>query len=254
MSPPLTAHIAGATDVGRRRSQNEDRWGTWAPDDPAERERRGVLLVVCDGMGGARAGEVASDLAVDTLTRAWRAAPGADPEAELVDALQQANAAVYEESTRKTELGGMGTTCTALVLRGADLFFAHVGDSRGYLVRGGSLRPLTLDHSLVAQLVREGHMSAAQARVDPRRNVVTRSVGVGPHVEIDGGHLAGALQPGDTLLVCSDGLHGIVEEQELARIVSAPDLQSACHEAIALANSRGGPDNITLALARIVSP
>ncbi len=251
MTSTLRLAVASASDVGRKRAQNEDRVLVAVPDDAADRARHGVLLLVCDGMGGARAGEVASALAAETIEREWSAAPGADRAAELVAAVERANAAVHEESLRDSELGGMGTTCTALAVVGREVFVAHVGDSRAYLLRGGRLVALTSDHSLVAQLVRDGLLTADQARTDPRRNVVTRSVGVSANVDVDGGRAPLDLEPGDTLLVCSDGLHGVVEEPDLARLAAGPDLDAACRAAIALANERGGPDNISIALARL---
>jgi protein phosphatase len=147
----------------------------------------------------------------------------------------------------------MGTTCTAVAIHGDQLAFAHVGDSRAYLLRRGTLRQLTQDHSLVAQLVARGQITREEARHDPRRNVVTRSVGVGAAVEIDAQDMGEPLQPGDTILVCSDGLHGLVSEEELARLGADGSLDRACRTLIALANERGGPDNITVAMARIES-
>jgi protein phosphatase len=170
---------------------------------------------------------------------------------ELIEAVRRANEAVHEESLKKTQLGGMGTTCTALLVRGRELYIAHVGDSRAYLLRNGAMRALTRDHSLVAQLVREGMLTPEAARTDPRRNVVTRSVGVSASVDVDGGREAEPLAHGDTLLVCSDGLHGVVEDDDLAAVAAGPDLEVACREAIALANEHGGPDNISIVLARV---
>lgn len=247
----MVVKVGSATDLGLKRAQNEDSHDVWAPPTAEERGRRGILVVVADGMGGSRAGEVASRLAVETVLRHYREAPGEDPLEDLHHAVEEANRVVHRESAAHPEMSGMGTTCTAVVLRGADAFIAHVGDSRAYLIQDGSIRQLTRDHSLVAQLVREGQLTPDQAKVDPRRNVVTRSVGVGAHVEIDADPMPGILHPGDTLLVCSDGLHGVVADEELKEAASGPDLEHCCHEAIALANRRGGPDNITVVLARL---
>ena len=243
--------VKAATDLGLKRSQNEDSHGTWIPVSAEERLRRGTLIVVADGMGGSRAGEVASRLAVDTVLKFYREAPGEDLLEDLHHAVETANRLVHSEAATHPEMAGMGTTCTAVVLRGADAYIAHVGDSRAYLVQNGHIRQLTRDHSLVAQLVREGQLTPEQAKVDPRRNVVTRSVGVGARVEIDAEHEPGILRAGDTILVCSDGLHGVVADEELKAAASEPDLEQGCREAIALANHRGGPDNITLVLARM---
>jgi protein phosphatase len=249
----MIVEVKAATDLGLKRAQNEDSHGEWIPEARGERQRRGTLLVVADGMGGSRAGEVASRLAVETVLRLYREAPGEDLLEDLHHAVEAANKVIHRESTARPELSGMGTTCTAVVLRGTDAYIAHVGDSRAYLIQDGHIRQLTRDHSLVAQLVREGQLTPDQAKVDPRRNVVTRSVGVGAHVEIDADHAPGILRPGDTVLVCSDGLHGVVADEELKAAASTPDLGQGCRDAIALANRRGGPDNITLILARIAA-
>ena len=133
-----------------------------------------------------------------------------------------------------------------MVVRDADVFLAHVGDSRAYLIENGHLRQLSQDHSLVAQLVRDGQLTPEQARSDPRRNVVTRSIGVSAHVEIDAQRFEALMRDGGTLLMCSDGLHGLIPDPELGALASEADLAHACRQAIALANSRGGPDNITV--------
>ena len=242
--------VSAGTDVGLRRQHNEDSHGIWQPGDPGTLESRGVLLVVADGMGGSQAGEVASRIAVQTVIRVYQESSG-DPLDDLANAVAAANAAVHGESTSRPDLAGMGTTCTAVVVQGLDLLYAHVGDSRAYVSRGGRIRQVTHDHSLVAQMVREGQLTPEQAKTDPRRNVVTRSVGVGPEVEIDCDRMDSALEPGDTLLICTDGLHGLVTDDELADIANGNDLETACHEAIDRANERGGPDNITVVLARI---
>ena len=244
--------ISAATDQGLRREHNEDSFSTWVSDSPAERERSGALLVVADGMGGSKAGEVASRLAADTLVAAYRSGPGDDPLARLAGALVTTNITVHHASLAKPELQGMGTTCTAAVLRGADLHFAHVGDSRAYLVHEGAIRQLTRDHSLVAQLVADRHITPEQARVDPRRNVVTRSVGVGAAVEVDAFSVHSGFHSGDTLMLCTDGLHGVVSDAELLRLAAQADLAKACDELVALARERGGPDNITVILARLM--
>ncbi len=246
----MTLEIRAATDLGMKRSQNEDSHGTWVSADAVERERRGVLVVVADGMGGSRAGEVASRLAVETVIRTYREGRSANPLDDLYLAVESANQVVHSESVAHPEMSGMGTTCTALVVRGADAYVAHVGDSRCYAVLDGRLRQLTQDHSLVAQLVRDGQLTADQARSDPRRNVVTRSVGVGAQVEIDAQRFEALLREGDTLLLCSDGLHGLVADDELRDLAGEDRLEDGCRRAIAMANQRGGHDNITVVLAR----
>jgi protein phosphatase len=245
----MTLTVKSATDQGLRRAQNEDRHAFWFAEDAG----RGVLLVVADGMGGARGGEVASQLAVDTVIGNYREANGDGVLDDLAKSVEAANRAVYEQSISVPGLHGMGTTCTALVVRDHEAFVAHVGDSRAYVLHDGSLRQLTQDHSLVAQLIQSRQLTPEQAKSDPRRNLVTRSIGVGSTVAVDAGRVAGKLNHGDTLLLCTDGLHGLVTDLELANIASGPDLERACRDLIALANQRGGPDNITVILARLES-
>jgi protein phosphatase len=249
----LRTATAAATDVGKRRTDNEDRYAVWtSDDDPAGSPE--VLLVVCDGMGGSNAGEVASRLAVDTVLRVFEEQHGSDPLAALSEAVQAANQQVWEHSRTRVDLHGMGTTCTAVAVRGTEVHVAHVGDSRAYLVRDGRARQLTSDHSLVAQLVASGQLSKEHARTDARRNVVTRSVGAAPTVEVEAIQLDERIRPGDTLVVCTDGLHGQVSEDEIGRLASHESLARVCRDLIALANQRGGPDNITVAVARPLKP
>jgi serine/threonine protein phosphatase PrpC len=242
--------VKSGTDVGLKRAQNEDSCAFWIPEDPVDCHR-GVLLVVADGMGGTRAGEVASQLAVGAVVRSYRESTGEAPLEDLVRSLEIANRVVYEQSLAQPDLRGMGTTCTAAVIHDGRAHLAHVGDSRAYLVRDGGILQLTRDHSLVAQLVENRHLTPEQARVDPRRNLVTRSMGVAASVVIDAERIEEPLRDGDTMLLCTDGLHGLVEDGELAALASDADLEGACGRMIALANERGGHDNITVLLARI---
>jgi PPM family protein phosphatase len=246
----LRLAVAAASDPGLKRPHNEDAHAMWDSGEPAERGRRGVLLVVSDGMGGSQAGEVASRITVDTVVRAYSTAPGGEPREELRAAIEQANRVVRDLGQSSPDLTGMGATCTAVVVRERDAWLGHVGDSRAYLVRNGRIQQLTQDHSLVAQLVQRHQLTPEEARVDPRRNVVTRSVGIADSVEVDAQKLDIELQAGDTLVLCSDGLHGQVSAEELAQAASG-DPERAARELVALANQRGGPDNITVVLARI---
>ena len=248
----MSLHISAATDVGLRRDHNEDTYVVWSPAEPAERERRGELMIVADGMGGSAAGEVASRTVVEIVLQDYRASDGERGQV-LKEALERAHQTVHEMSRNQPELAGMGTTCTAIGVLGKQLWFAHVGDSRAYVLREGRLKQLTADHSLVAQLVEQRIMTAEQARVDPRRNVLIRSMGVGEAVEVDHGSLEGGLRAGDTLLLCSDGLHGLATDEEIARRMTAANLDHACAELIALALERGGHDNITVIVARPVT-
>lgn len=243
--------LATLTDVGRKRSGNEDSHAVWVSEEPAEFARRGALLVVADGMGGANAGEVASRLAADTVIETYRADTGGDPAHALRVAIETANSRVHSQSVANHDQRGMGTTCTAVVVRGNKVWIGHVGDSRAYLVRDGETHRLTSDHSLVAELVERGHLTEQEARHDPRRNVVTRSVGALADVQVDAGPIDEPLRAGDRLVLCSDGLHGQVSDSEIAMLAGDQEPDEACQSLIDLANERGGPDNITVIIARI---
>ena len=245
----MPLRVGAATDVGLKRSQNEDRFAIWNAEG-AQAATRGVLLVVADGMGGAQAGEVASQLAVECVLKTYGEGANSILD-DLEHAVETANHVIHEHSLAHPELHGMGTTCTAVVVRGNEAYFAHVGDSRAYRVRQGGIEQLTADHSLVAQLVEHRHLTPEQAKVDPRRNVVTRSVGVGSEVDVDAAAVNDPLQQGDTLVICSDGLHTLVEDREIAQLASGADVRVACDQLIALANERGGHDNITVVIGRL---
>ena len=245
----MPLRVGAATDVGLKRSQNEDRFAIWNAEG-AQAATRGVLLVVADGMGGAQAGEVASQLAIECVLKTYREGANSILD-DLEHAVETANHVIHEHSLAHPELRGMGTTCTAVVVRGNEAYFAHVGDSRAYRVRQGGIEQLTADHSLVAQLVEHRHLTPEQAKVDPRRNVVTRSVGVGSEVDVDAAAVNDPLQQGDTLVICSDGLHTLVEDREIAQLASGADVRVACDQLIALANERGGHDNITVVIGRL---
>ena len=243
----MTLVVSSLTDVGLKRPQNEDRLASWISD----RDPSWAVLVVADGMGGARAGEIASQLAVDhVMEEAPVLGSGATPEG-LIRVVEGANRIIHHQSQADSERRGMGTTCTVVAIHRDRATFAHVGDSRLYLIRNHAMTQITRDHSLVAQLLESNHLTPEEARSDPRRNVVTRSVGVSATVEVDGGTFG--LAPGDTLLMSTDGLHGLVTDDELASHADGADLDRACKDLIDLARSRGGPDNITVILARCTS-
>src|SRR2546428_2663902 len=173
------------TDVGKIRSENQDFGTLTTPQEEARSHPGGRLLIVADGMGGHRGGAHASRLAADTVKTEYLSSANADPAAALQYAVSLANARVFAESQSNPELRGMGTTTSALVIRGNEAWLAHVGDSRIYLIRGDSIKQLTEDHSLVATMVREGLLTTQEAETHPRRNVLQRSVGVGQELEID---------------------------------------------------------------------
>jgi len=252
---PRTAIVTFAhlSDIGRVRPRNEDFLGAFEPDDPALLQSRGRLFVVADGMGGHARGDVASRLAVERLGEAYYAAGRAEPLPEALRvSVQIANEAVYREGRPPAAEAPMGTTLTALVIRDHDAFLAHVGDSRALLVRGRQIRQLTEDHSLVAELVRDGVLSAAEAERHPSAHVVLRALGLTEDVEIEvQGPLV--LRSGDTLVLSTDGLTRLVRPHEIRRLAKIRPLRRACERLVSMANERGGPDNITLQVIRFGS-
>ena len=240
--------VALRSDMGKVRTENQDFGLVMKPTQcgPAG----GYLMIVADGMGGHRGGARASRLAAETVRdRFMEASPGEIPDA-LVGAIQKANAAVFSESSSKADLRGMGTTVSAMVVCGARAWIAHVGDSRIYRLRGGALEQLTQDHSLVATMMREGLISAEEAAVHPRRNVLQRSVGVSEEIEVDRGDAV--VEPGDTFLLCSDGLHGFVPADEISKALMLP-VDRAAERCIELAHQAGAPDNVTVIVCRAAS-
>ena len=196
----MRLRVGVATDIGRVREKNED---SYLVEEP--------LFAVADGMGGHKGGDVASQLALETIE--------GEPAADLAQRLRDANAAVFERSQSDRSVTGMGTTVTAVVVKGTSALFAHVGDSRAYLLRAGDLRQLTDDHTLVARMVKTGEITEAEAEVHPHRSVLTRALGTEPDVIVD--EFDVALTDGDRLLLCSDGLTGMVTEEQIVAILSA---------------------------------
>jgi PPM family protein phosphatase len=228
---------AGRTDVGRQRSANEDSLVVRPP-----------LFAVADGMGGAKAGEVASAVAVDAVEGAQESS--APTEAQLANIVRDANRRIYELAVADESRRGMGTTLTLAKLHGDEVSLAHVGDSRAYRLRGGELEQLTRDHSLVAELERSGQITAEAAEHHPQRSIITRALGPEPDVEVDTYTLAG--RDGDLFLICSDGLTSMISDDEVGSILrSAGSLDEAADELVRAANQSGGKDNITVILFRL---
>jgi protein phosphatase len=231
------ADTIAKTDTGRQRRENEDCAFARAP-----------VFVVADGMGGAQAGEVASRIAVDAFAQGLP--DSGTPEARLANRVQEANQKIWEQSRSRHEQAGMGTTLTAAFLDDSELAIAHVGDSRAYLFRDGSLKRLTQDHSLVDELVRRGKLTEEQAAEHPQRSIITRALGAEPTVEVD--TWTYPVHAGDVILLCSDGLTSMVPEERLEAILAGTtDLKVAAQQLIDEANAAGGRDNITVVLSRI---
>jgi len=233
--------------VGHIRDSNEDcaAWVACVASGAG-----GALLIVADGMGGHAAGEVASQLAVETVLAEYSASEAPAGQA-LARALEAANQRIYRDAQSNPSRRGMGTTCTAAVLLEAGVVVAHVGDSRLYRIRGGGeIERLTEDDSLVAELVRAGRVAPEAARSHPSRNVLLRSLGTEEEITVGGFREPLPVSEDDCFLVSSDGLHDLVSDDEIADAVCGQDLEIACALLIDLALVRGGHDNITVALAR----
>jgi serine/threonine protein phosphatase PrpC len=243
--------IASLTDVGRQRANNEDSYLYWEADSDEDFRRKGRLAVIADGMGGYEGGQEASRLAVDTVRQVYDLASTTDPQQALVAAFYAAHANIQRYAMEHTQLQGMGTTCTALSIVGRQLFFAHVGDSRLYLVRADSVSRLTRDHSYVGRLVESGIVRLEDAETHPQRHILTAALGSGREVLPDTPEHPVALQEGDALVLCTDGLWSLVGEQEVARSVRSSTPAEACIALVTTALERGGPDNITVLVLRL---
>jgi serine/threonine protein phosphatase PrpC len=230
----VRVRFAAATDIGRARGRNEDSYLAHEP-----------LFAVADGMGGHRGGDVASSLAVAALRRA--AESGDASWSLLIEEFQEANREIFQRGNDQAELHGMGTTLTAVCLTDAEARIAHVGDSRAYLLRDGSLHLLTEDHTLVERMVQAGKLSRTEARQHPQRSILTRALGVEEDLPVD--EVTLPLRAGDRLLLCTDGLTSMIDEDAIRDLLlGEPNSQGACEGLIDAANKAGGDDNITVVL------
>jgi PPM family protein phosphatase len=234
----------GISDVGRVREGNEDAY--LVADS---------VFAVADGMGGHVAGEVAASTALEPI-RALDGRVFSDSDAAadaLRTAVVEANETVSRMAADEPSYRGMGTTLTAAMLEGQRLHVAHVGDSRAYLLRGGRFSQLTDDHTLVQHLIDEGQITREEAASHPQRSIITRAIGVSPDVDVDS--LTFELQPGDAVLLCSDGLTGVVDDLQIAEVLAdGADAEAALRRLVRIANDAGGPDNITAVLLRFDDP
>lgn len=250
-APEYEVVVSLQTDPGCQRELNEDQIFFHRPDDPALLKKKGLLVLVADGMGGHSAGEVASGMAVEIINRAYFD-DASTPGAALKSALQQANSEIHKASLGQDGLRGMGTTCTALVLQNGSAVAAHVGDSRLYLVRGGQIYLMTEDHSEVMEMVKRGLISLEEARHHPDKNVILRAIGSHPEVQVSTWDEPFPTREGDRFLLCSDGLYDLVEDDEIKRVIEQSQPAEACESLIALAKERGGHDNISVAVVSLV--
>ena len=241
-------HVAARSDVGMVRSGNEDSFFAHAT-------KEGGLFIVADGMGGHAAGEVASEMAVQIVSRELnelRTLTGQAPRDRVAESIRNANRAIYERTINESDKQGMGTTVSVLLVSGARWLIGQVGDSRVYLLRDGALTQLTKDHSYVQEQVDAGLLTPEQARYHPYSNVITRCVGAGEEVEAD--TFQGDFRAGDVFLVCSDGLTGMVDDRRLQQLLLSRASAGRIVDAlIAEANYRGGLDNVTAVVVQIIS-
>lgn len=264
--PAIIVHVFGKTDVGRQRDHNED---SFLVADLSQRNAslkpevrthelgpKGTLLMVADGMGGAAAGEVASEMATslvyEHLATSWLEDDENTPQQfahRMREAVEVANARIHEHSREHPDRRGMGTTTTAVGVLGNFLYLTHVGDSRAYLIRNGVATQITKDQSLMQRLIDAGELTEEEAEKSDRRNIILQALGPDPRVRVDLTHHE--LRRGDAVVVCSDGLSGLVRKEEIAEgVTQQPDLVQACADLIDLANERGSPDNVTVVIAR----
>lgn len=236
----------GLSDIGKVRESNQDCFAVSV--DGAQP----VWAVVCDGMGGANGGYYASNTAVGAFSHgmdiSFEGLKSKQIENVMCEAVKNANQSVYKTSLEQPELSGMGTTLVAAVVLGDSAHIVHVGDSRAYLIGGDKISRLTTDHSVVQQLVELGQITEEEARVHPEKNMITRAVGVKEDVSADAGSVK--LRKNDAILLCSDGLSNLVEEEEMRDIVATTPHEEAAELLISLALSRGGADNITAVIIK----
>lgn len=265
-TPQIHATSYALTDRGRMRDHNEDTFlvGDLSAGAAVRESRsqdltlgeRGALYLVADGMGGAAAGEVASEMAATEIHRylidTWRSDARMSEfkfTNRLRESVELANLQIHNYAREHPEVRGMGTTATVAAIWRDRLFIAQIGDSRGYLVRAGEARQLTRDQSLTQRLVDVGELTEEEAETSERRNIILQALGPDPLVKVDLSWQP--LQRGDVLIICSDGLSGLVRRDEIAKaVLEEPDVASVCSRLVALANERGGPDNITVVAVR----
>jgi serine/threonine protein phosphatase PrpC len=242
--------VGAETDVGMVRDHNEDNLGYKIPDEAVVTSNKGMLFLVADGMGGHAAGEVASQIAVETILDRYFSEDTDDIEEALNGAIVDANDIIHAQSSDHREQSGMGTTSVVAVIRGDELTVANVGDSRAYLIRGGEIQQITQDHSWVQEQVRLNLVTPEEAKHHPLRNIITRALGTAPEVKVD--FSTYKLQVGDTIILCSDGLSGVVSDGDILEIVTKQEnAEMAAKMLINAANAGGGPDNISTIVVRV---
>jgi len=241
---------ASLSDLGCQRDNNEDWYSYWEPESDDQFLLKGRLAIVADGMGGHEGGQEASRIAVEAIEQTYAAAQS-DPQAALVDGFRAAHQRIQQYAAAHPALVGMGTTATAVVLLASQLFYAHIGDSRLYLVSGSTISRLTHDDSYVGRLVESGVITVEEADKHPQRHILTAALGAGPEAEPEIGSAPIPLSAGDVVVVCTDGLWSLMEDEEIRQAVVQHVSLDACRALVETAKRRGGPDNITVQVLRI---
>ncbi|HTW31552.1 MAG TPA: PP2C family serine/threonine-protein phosphatase [Candidatus Sulfotelmatobacter sp.] len=253
-TPKPGIEAASLSDVGLQRGNNEDSYLYWEPDSNDEFQRKGRLAIVADGMGGYEGGQEASRLAVETVRLIYDRDFQGDPQTTLSTAVQTAHEVIQRYAVEHPEFNGMGTTCTAVAIVDRQLFFAHVGDSRLYLIRNGSISRLTRDDSYVGRLVESGIVRPEDAESHPQRHILTAALGSGREIVPSAPEAPILLEDGDILLLCTDGLWSVVAEADLASLGQINPPAEACAQLVRAALARGGPDNVTVLILRVSQP
>lgn len=235
------------SDVGNIRSRNED---SYLDIDLNSNGEKGVVMVVADGMGGHRAGDVASRVVIETIKKRILS-KNHDPDQEsLKDAVIEANNKVFGMSRENSDYSGMGSTCTAILIIRGMAYVAHVGDSRAYLVRNGESFKITSDHTVAEQMRMSGSITSEKARHSPQRHILTNAIGIRQDIDIDVIDSIDTI-PDDSYILCSDGLTEYIEDSELANIITQHDPEDACKLLVDIAKQRGGSDNITALIVKV---
>jgi serine/threonine protein phosphatase PrpC len=248
--PEWMVESSQLSDVGQKRRHNEDFVGYYEPRDITDLEAHGRLYVLADGVGGASAGDIASQYTVNKIIYTYyQQSTDDDPGIRLRQAIEEANADVFAQNLERPDHREMATTVVAALIRGDELMVANVGDSRAYLIRGDTIEQITEDHSLMAEMISDGIITDEEAATHPYRNVILRSIGAYETVQVD--LFSRQLSPDDILILCSDGLTRLVTNSELADIARAYPPAEAAQQLVALANERGGDDNISVSLTHI---
>ena len=247
--PEWVVESSQLSDVGLKRRYNEDYVGFYEPGCSAKLETHGRLYVLADGVGGAAAGEVASQYTVKKIIHSYYQSAHGELGARLQQAIEEANADVYAKNLNQPDHREMATTVVAAIVHGDELIVANVGDSRAYFVRKEAIEQITEDHSLVAEMINDGSITAEQAETHPYRNVILRSIGAHENVKVD--LFFRRLNPDDVFILCSDGLTRHVNKDELADIIRTYPPAEAARQLVKLSNERGGYDNITVSITRI---